>query len=116
MKIENCIYLIFLIYSSQYYVVAAKYSKPLQRDFVDKIIAWIEKTQNEIGTNLGEQSDNPENKVDPNDRVPVEKWNKVIDADMKKMPATDDYSTETAAYKWLEWYFRVAERYNQVYE
>ena len=53
--------------------------------------------------------------VDPNDRVDVDRWNQLNDADIKHMPSIDDYSSEINAIRWLKWRSRVALRYHQVY-
>ena len=52
--------------------------------------------------------------VDPNDRVDVQRWNRMNDDDLKRMPMTDDYSDEEAAIDWLQWNSRISERFRQV--
>ena len=112
MKIHNCICIVLLIYSFQYYASADKYSTFFQREIEDALIDLI---QHKLSINYDETSKPFEYDADPDDRVDVENWNKLNDADMKRMPQTKDYSNENAARKWLQWYLPVSERYNQVY-
>jgi len=53
-------------------------------------------------------------KIDPNDRIDIDLWNQFNKVDIKYAPRSIDYSSEIDATEWLEWYFRIAQRYNQV--
>ena len=114
MKINSCVYVVLLVYSFQYYVSADKYSALFQRKMEDELIDLIEKTQYKVPINYDETSQTLEYDVDPDDRVDIEIWNKLNEADIKKMSQITDYSNESAAILWLKWYLRVLERYHQV--
>ena len=116
MTVYNCIYMVLLIYSFQYYISADKHSTFFQREIEDALIDLIQQSQHKLSINYDETSKPFKYDVDPDDRVDVENWNKLNDADLKIMPQTKDYSNENAARKWLDWYLPVSERYNQVNE
>lgn len=52
--------------------------------------------------------------VDLVDEIDIDQWNRLNDEDLKQMPVIDDYSDEKLAQDWLDWYFRVSERFYQV--
>lgn len=51
---------------------------------------------------------------DPNDRVDIDRWNRLNEQDIKNAPKINDYSDENNALRWLTWYSRVSLRYYQV--
>ncbi|CAF1531916.1 unnamed protein product, partial [Adineta steineri] len=52
--------------------------------------------------------------VDLNDHVDIALWNKLNDQDIKNMPEIKDYTDEATATHWLEWYFRINQRFSQI--
>ncbi|CAF0880032.1 unnamed protein product [Adineta steineri] len=117
MKINKLIYTLFILFSLQYYVLARKYSHYYERNLEDELIDLISRNLNQISsdsTEVSQESYNDENKVELDDPVDVDLWNKLNDEDIKKMPQIDDYSSEKQAKSWLKWYLRVSKRYHQI--
>ncbi|CAF1199950.1 unnamed protein product [Adineta steineri] len=117
MKINKLIYTLFILFSLQYYILARKYSHHYERNLEDELIDLISRNLNQISsdsTEVSQESYNDENKVELDDPVDVDLWNKLNDEDIKKMPQIDDYSSEKQAKSWLKWYLRVSKRYHQI--
>ncbi|CAF3630704.1 unnamed protein product [Adineta steineri] len=117
MKINKLIYTLFILFSLQYYILARKYSHHYERNLEDELIDLISRNLNQISsdsTEFSQESHNDENKVELDDPVDVDLWNKLNDEDIKKMPQIDDYSSEKQAKSWLKWYLRVSKRYHQI--
>ncbi|CAF3694401.1 unnamed protein product [Adineta steineri] len=117
MKINKLIYTLFILFSLQYYILARKYSHHYERNLEDELIDLISRNLNQISSDsieFSQESYNDENKVELDDPVDVDLWNKLNDEDIKKMPQIDDYSSEKQAKSWLKWYLRVSKRYHQI--
>ncbi len=112
MKTHYFIYIIFIIFSFQSHLSAKKHLEYYERELEDELMDILERYESQISSNS--QSNNDESEVDPNDRVHVKLWNKLNAEDIKNMPVIDDYSNETTAMRWLQWYSPITLRYHQV--
>ena len=108
MKMSKSIYVLLILLSLQYHISARKYS---EREVDEELIDIIAEKLKRISTN-----DASGNKVDPNDHVVIDLWNKLNDDDIKNRSQINDYSDEAAALRWLKWYATISQRYHQVYD
>ncbi|CAF1281478.1 unnamed protein product [Rotaria sordida] len=113
------IIIILLISSFQFSISNRKQNYYNQQQFESIIINILHKYftydfEEPISINHNIENNNDETKVDPNDHVNVELWNKLNEEDIKKMPVINDYSNEIIAKKWLKWYLYIVQRYSQV--
>jgi len=114
MNINRWIYILLVIFSFQYYILARLYD---QNDLEEELFNLIERKLELSLTHSDESSEEltiDEYGVDPNDRVDVELWNKLNNEESQNMPKIDDYSDEVTAIRWLKWYLRIVVRYRQV--
>ncbi|CAF4286089.1 unnamed protein product, partial [Rotaria sordida] len=113
------IIIILLISSFQFSISNRKQNYYNQQQFESIIINILHKYftydfEEPISINHNIENNNDETKVDPNDHVNVELWNKLNEEDIKKMPVINDYSNEIIAKKWLKWYLYIVQRYSQI--
>jgi hypothetical protein len=115
MNINTCIYILLVIFSFQYYILARKYD---QNNLENELFNLLERKL-ELSLTLSDESAEEltidEYGVDPNDRVDVDLWNKLNNEESQNMPQIDDYSDETTAILWFKWFLRIFIRYRQVY-
>ncbi|UJR37123.1 hypothetical protein I4U23_029827 [Adineta vaga] len=116
MKINQFISIILILFSLQNEILARRYLTYRQRttDFEQEILDILNKRFSTNFNSISDVLNHNERKVDPDDHVNIELWNKLNDKDIKNMPQIDDYSDETVATRWLKWYSKISKRFYQV--
>ncbi|CAF3920864.1 unnamed protein product, partial [Adineta steineri] len=108
--------LILLLISSFHFVTSTKRLEDLSEKELRALITIIKEeysfTVNEKTDYEGNPNENIQ--VDLNDHVDIVLWNKLNAQDIKNMPEIKDYADEATATHWLEWYFRINQRFSQI--
>ncbi|UJR09094.1 hypothetical protein I4U23_013341 [Adineta vaga] len=112
---KNIIYFLLLICSIQFVSSTKKrphFSERRWHDFITYIQEKIDFSFEEQISLSG--SEKPQIKVDSNDHVDILLSNQLNDEEIKNMPQIKSYADEATAARWIEWYYRIAQRYAQV--
>ena len=113
---KNFILILLLLISSFQFITSTRQLNHLsQRELQEFITILKEEYAVEFDEDITPAKNNQKlQNVDPNDHIDIELWNKLNDKDRQNMPEIKDYSDEATATHWLDWYYRIVQRYSQV--